>query len=101
MLTTSPLPLYILPTSFAASIFLRCLPLILFVSSLQEMPIMNGFEATKEIRRREKDEGSAKPVVIIGLSGNARGVFSELGAGVGMDDYVVSERKWQKRKRKK
>ena len=55
---------------------------------------MNGFEATKEIRRREVERGDskAKGVVIIGLSGNARGVFSEMGLSAGMNDYVVSER---------
>ena len=52
---------------------------------------MNGFEATKEIRRRERARGDgASQVVIIGLSGNARGVFSEIGASAGMNDYVVS-----------
>ena len=50
---------------------------------------MNGFDATKEIRRREKEMGIAKGVVIIGLSGNARGVFSEMGQSAGMNDYVV------------
>ena len=54
---------------------------------------MNGFEATKEIRRREKEMGIAKGVVIIGLSGNARGVYSEMGHSAGMDDYVVSRRR--------
>ena len=52
---------------------------------------MNGFEATKEIRRREK-ERAKKPVVIIGLSGNARGAFSEMGQRAGMNDYMVSRR---------
>ena len=77
-----------LPALSSAPIFLTALPLLLF---LQEMPIMNGFEATKEIRRRERARGDgASQVVIIGLSGNARGVFSEIGASAGMNDYVVS-----------
>ena len=66
---------------------------LLSYSFLQEMPVMNGFEATKEIRRREKEMGIAKGVVIIGLSGNARDVYSEMGQSAGMDDYVVSEKR--------
>ena len=64
---------------------------VLISSPLQEMPIMNGFEATKEIRRRERERGAeaSSNVVIIGLSGNAREVFSEMGESVGMNDYVV------------
>ena len=64
---------------------------VLIYSPLQEMPIMNGFEATKEIRRRERERGdeASSNVVIIGLSGNAREVFSEMGESVGMNDYVV------------
>ena len=58
---------------------------------------MNGFDATKEIRRREKEMGIAKGVVIIGLSGNARGVYSEMAHSAGMDDYVVSRREGRKR----
>lgn len=50
---------------------------------------MNGFDATKEIRRIEQTNGTTHPVVIIGLSGNAREMFSEMSAEVGMDDYVV------------
>ena len=61
---------------------------------------MNGFEATKEIRRREKEMGISKGVVIIGLSGNARGVYSEMGESAGMDDYVVSNRRRRRKKRR-
>ena len=67
---------------------------------------MNGLEATKEIRRREKERRrreeerrgreeemmkTKEEVIIIGLSGNARDVYSEMGQSVGMDDYVVSK----------
>ena len=81
---------------------------------------MNGLEATKEIRRREKErrrregEGRGREeerrgreeemmmktkegVVIIGLSGNARDVYSEMGQSVGMDDYVVSKNRERER----
>jgi hypothetical protein len=51
------------------------------------MPIMNGFEATKEIRRLE--EGTENRIAIVGLSGNARGVFAEMGLDSGMTDYMV------------
>jgi CheY-like chemotaxis protein len=38
-----------------------------------EMPIMNGLDATAEIRRCERERGRP-PVPILGLSGNARPV---------------------------
>jgi CheY-like chemotaxis protein len=42
----------------------------MFVQDIQ-MPVMDGITATKEIRKKEQQEGR-EPIPIIGLSGNAR-----------------------------
>jgi CheY-like chemotaxis protein len=40
-----------------------------------EMPVMDGLEATARIRERERLQGVARPVPIVGLSGNVRQVW--------------------------
>jgi CheY-like chemotaxis protein len=45
-----------------------------------EMPLLNGFEAAKEIRRREKVGDLAGHTPIIAVSGNARREYVDEGA---------------------
>ncbi|KAJ3048575.1 hypothetical protein HK097_010428 [Rhizophlyctis rosea] len=62
-----------------------------------EMPVMDGIEATSQLRQRERDAQAAyndtSPtslhVPIIGLSGNARSEHRDRAIGAGMDEYVV------------
>jgi len=51
------------------------------------MPVMDGFEATKKIRELEKKE-NLPPAYIIGISGNAREIYSAQGIACGMSDYL-------------
>jgi PAS domain S-box-containing protein len=53
-----------------------------------EMPVMNGLEATKQIRQREQRLNQA-PVLIIGLSGNAQKEQIKTARDAGMDDYIT------------
>lgn len=62
---------------------------MVFSYVFQQMPLMNGFEATREIRKIEKERKTKNPIVIIGLSGNAREAFAIQGVEAGMNDYIV------------
>jgi CheY-like chemotaxis protein len=57
-----------------------------------EMPVLNGIEATRAIRRLEaemmKNHVQLSPSVIIGLSGNARKEHMEEALEAGMQDYL-------------
>ncbi|MCP3926720.1 MAG: response regulator [Desulfobacterales bacterium] len=58
-----------------------------------QMPIMSGIEATKEIRRIERDvlkitEGSSKRISIIALTANAMKGAKEKCLESGMDDFI-------------
>jgi signal transduction histidine kinase/CheY-like chemotaxis protein len=52
-----------------------------------DMPVMNGLEATKSIRRQETDE-EATPVPVIGLAANRREGERDRCAAAGMNDML-------------
>lgn len=54
-----------------------------------EMPLMNGIEATQKIRKFEEEHHLATPVVIIGVSANARDTHSQHALAVGMNGYIT------------
>lgn len=53
-----------------------------------EMPVMDGLEATKLIRQREREQKKT-PTPIVGLSGNAREEYIATAKGAGMNDYLT------------
>lgn len=52
------------------------------------MPDMDGVEATREIRKIEKDEGHKKNIKIVALTANALKGDKEKFMSEGMDDYI-------------
>jgi CheY-like chemotaxis protein len=52
-----------------------------------QMPKMNGYEATIEIRRIEKEKG-LKPINIIAMTANAMKGEKERCIEIGMNDYI-------------
>jgi len=54
-----------------------------------EMPIMNGLEATKKIREFEKHHPDVEPLLIIGVSANARESHMLSATEIGMNAYVT------------
>jgi CheY-like chemotaxis protein len=53
-----------------------------------QMPEMDGYEATKQIRRMESEQ-NLEPVRIIAMTANAMEGDAELCAATGMDDYIA------------
>lgn len=52
------------------------------------MPVMDGFEATKEIRKIEKEKNEEKPILIVALTANASEEDKKKCLESGMDDFV-------------
>lgn len=55
----------------------------------QEMPVMDGNAAAREIRRREKEMGREKRIPIVGVSANVREEQLQEMTKNGMDDFVT------------
>jgi signal transduction histidine kinase/ActR/RegA family two-component response regulator len=55
----------------------------------QEMPVMDGSTAAKEIRSREKEMGREKRVPILGVSANVREEQLQEMTKNGMDDFIT------------
>lgn len=53
-----------------------------------EMPVMNGLDATQQIRQREQAQGR-KPTIIVGISANAQPRQIETAKKAGMNDYIA------------
>ncbi|WP_101757096.1 response regulator [Oceanicoccus sp. KOV_DT_Chl] len=53
-----------------------------------EMPEMDGYEASHQIRAKEQQSG-AKPVVIAALSAHARSDYKDRALQAGMDEYLT------------
>ena len=53
-----------------------------------QMPIMDGFEATRQIRERERQQPDRARVPIIAVTANVMAGDRERCLAVGMDDYL-------------
>jgi signal transduction histidine kinase/CheY-like chemotaxis protein len=54
-----------------------------------QMPVMDGYDATRQIRQMEKEKGAEKKSLIIALTANATSADRKKCLSLGMDDYLV------------
>jgi CheY-like chemotaxis protein len=54
-----------------------------------QMPVMDGFEATQEIRKREAQAGATEPIPIIALTANAFKEDRDRCLAAGMNNYAT------------
>lgn len=54
-----------------------------------QMPILNGYEATRRIREQEADDQLGKHIPIIGLTAHTQSSDKEKCISAGMDDYIA------------
>jgi len=53
------------------------------------MPVMDGLEATRQIRKKEKESGSGNRNIIIGLTANTYDADRDRCIKEGMDEYMA------------
>jgi CheY-like chemotaxis protein/two-component sensor histidine kinase len=54
-----------------------------------QMPVMDGYDTTRQIRQMEKEHGAEKKSLIVALTANATSADRKKCLDLGMDDYLV------------
>ena len=65
-----------------------------------QMPIMDGYETTRQIRKYEQDENRESGIYIIAMTANAMKGDREACLDVGMNDYISKPFKAEELKQK-